>query len=336
MPVIFTAFLLAHKGNLALYKDNMFVPRLTDADIDEYMQDQSRFSLRWILIDKEKASILSGIAEILSEVGASASAGDSLEAARGLVALIFGLPAWSQRTHTLTETARAVRDTLLKASDPHKVLFIDLAALLQNAGGESYVEALRGPILEIAGAYDALLERIQASMLEALDAPPNQLDRLRARAEVLAGVTGDLRQDAFAARLAKYDQSKESIEGILSLAANKPPRDWNDRDIDLALLEVTQAALRFRQAEAFVSVKGRKPTSEAFAVVIGAGNETKTVSRSFSISDRHRGAVDSIADRLTATLLAEGHSTEILLAALAKAGMRITIEEDAEKERTHG
>lgn len=336
MPVIFTAFLLAHKGNLALYKDGMFIPRVTDADIDEYLQDASRFSMRWILIDQEKASILSGIADILAEVGASASARDPLEAARGLVALVFNLPAWSQRTHTISDIARDVRDTLLKASDPHKVLFIDLATLLENNGGRSYVEALRSPIIEIARAYDNLLARIQTSMLEALDAPADRLDRLRARAEVLTGVTGDLRQDAFATRLAKHDGSKESIEGILSLAANKPPRDWNDRDIDHALLDIAQAALRFRQAEAFASVKGRNPTSEAFAVVIGAGAQTRTVSRSFSIPDRHRDAVESMAERLATTLMAEGHSTEILLAALAKAGMRLTLDDDTKMEKSHG
>jgi hypothetical protein len=336
MPVIFTAFLLAHKGNLALYKDGMFIPRVTDADIDEYLQDSSRFSMRWILIDQEKTSILSGISDILAEVGASASTRDPLEAARGLVALVFGLPAWSQRTHTISAIARDVRDTLLKASDPHKVLFIDLAALLENNGGQSYVEALRSPITEIAQAYDNLLARIQSSMLEALDAPADRLDRLRARAEVLTGVTGDLRQDAFATRLAKHDGSKASVEGILSLAANKPPRDWNDRDIDHALLDIAQAALRFRQAEAFASVKGRNPTSEAFAVVIGAGAQTRTVSRSFSIPDRHRDAVESMAERLAATLMAEGHSTDILLAALAKAGMRLTLEDDARMEKSHG
>lgn len=336
MPVILTAFLLAHNGNLALYKEGMFIPRVSDADIDEYLQDPSRFSLRWILIDQKKESILSGISNILAEVGASASTRDPLEAARGLVALVFGLPAWSQRTQTISDIAREVRDTLLKASDPHKVLFIDLAALLENSNEQSYVEALRKPIKEIAGAYDDLLARIQSSMLEALDAPADKLDRLRARADVLVGMTGDLRQDAFAARLAKHDGSKESIEGILSLAANKPPRDWNDRDIDHALLDIAQSALRFRQAEAFVSVKGRKPNSEAFAVVIGAGAQTRTISREFSISDRHRDAVDSMAELLSKTLMAEGHSTEILLAALAKAGMRLTIEEDAKMEKSHG
>jgi hypothetical protein len=336
MPVIVMAFLLAHKGNLALYKDGMFIPRVTDADIDELLQDASRFSTRWILIDQEKASILAGISNILAEVGAAVRTYDPLEAARGLVALVFSLPAWSQRTHTISDIARAVRDTLLKASDPHKVLFIDLAALLEKNSEQSYVEALRSPIVEIAQAYDNLLARIQTSMLEALDAPVDRLDRLRARAEVLTNVTGDLRQDAFATRLVNHDGSKASIEGILSLAANKPPRDWNDRDIDHALLDIAQAALRFRQAEAFASVKGRKPTTEAFAVVIGAGAQTKTVSRSFSIPDRHREAVESMADKLATTLRAGGHSTEILLAALAKAGMRVTLEDDAKMEKSHG
>jgi hypothetical protein len=336
MPVIFTAFLMAHKSNLALYKNNIFIPRVDEADLDEYLQDPSHFSMRWIVIDEQKSSILAGIAQILSEVGASASARDPLEAARGLVALVFGLPAWSQRTHTISVEARGVRDTLLKASDPHKVLFIDLAALLENKSGQTYVEALRGPIIEIAGAYDALLNRIQLTMLEALDAPHGRWDRLQARAQAVAGVTGDLRQDAFATRLAKHDGSKESIEGILSLAANKPPRDWNDRDIDHALLEIAQAALRFRQTEAFVSVKGRHPTSEAFAVVIGAGAETRTVARSFSISDSHRQEVDLMADRLAETLKGEGYSTDVLLAALAKTGMRLTVEEEGRKEKSHG
>ena len=329
IPVILTAFIMAHKGNVAVYKDGMFIPRVTDADIDEYLQDEKRFSMRWILIDDEKTSILSGIAEILAEVGAASGARDPLEAARGLVALVFALPAWSQRTHCISAEARAVRDTLLKAHDPHKVLFIDLAAALESPNGRSYVDALRGPITEIAGAYGALLSRIETSMLEALDAPSNNLDRLRARADAVAGMTGDLRQDAFAARLAKHDGSKESIEGILSLAANKPPRDWNDRDIDSALLEIAQAALRFRQTEAFVAIRGRKPTSEAFAVVIGAGAQTRTVSRAFSISDRHRDAVETMADQLAIKLKAEGLGTDVLLAVLARAGMRLTLEDDA-------
>ncbi|MDP2759636.1 MAG: ATP-binding protein [Sideroxyarcus sp.] len=327
-PIIFTAFLLAHKANVAAYKDGMFIPHLTDADIDEYLQDPSRFSLRWVLIDEEKARILRGISGILAEVGHAAEARDPLEAARSLVALVFNLPIWTQRTHQLSETSRAIRDTLLKASDPHKVLFVDLVALLDTSEGEAYVNALRGPVAELAGAYEAMLRRVDGAMLEALDAPADQLDRLRARAEAVSGITGDLRQDSFATRLAKHDGSKESIEGILSLAANKPPRDWTDRDIDAAMLEISKVALRFRQAEAFVSVKGRKPNSEAFAVVIGAGSGAKVISRSFAITDRHRQAVESKADEIADQLRKQGLGTEVLLAILAKVGMRLTADEE--------
>ncbi len=326
-PIIFTAFLLANKAHVAVYKEGIFIPRLTDADIDEYLQDANRFSLRWVVIDEEKTRILEGIASILADVGHAAEARNPLEAARGLVALVFNLPVWTQRTHQLSERARAIRDTLLKASDPHKVLFVDLVALLDTTDGDAYVDALRSPVAELAEAYEAMLQRVNASMLDALDAPVDRLDRLRARAEAVTGITGDLRQDSFATRLAKFDGSKDSIEGILSLAANKPPRDWTDRDIDAAMLEISKVALRFRQAEAFVSVKGREPNSEAFAVVIGSGSGAKMISRSFAITDRHRQAVESQADALVDQLRKQGLGTEVLLAILAKVGMRLTADE---------
>lgn len=77
-PVAFTAFLLAHKSNVAVYKDGMFIPRLTDVDIDEYLQDPNRFSLRWVVIDEEKTRILEGIADILANVGHAVQARDPL------------------------------------------------------------------------------------------------------------------------------------------------------------------------------------------------------------------------------------------------------------------
>jgi hypothetical protein len=336
MPVYFTAFLLANKGNLALYKDGVFVPELTEADLDEYLQDANRFSLRWIVIDEQKTAILQGVAKILSELGAAPESMDPLEAARGLVAVVFALPAWSQRTMRLGAKARAVRDTLLKANDPHRVLFVDLPAALDGKVGDQFVKELRAPVAELVGAYDQLLLGIEEAMLAELDASREDLASLRARAETLEGVSGDLRQEAFCARLAKHDGGRATIEGILSLAANKPPRDWNDRDIDAASLDIAQAALRFRRDEAFAAVKGRKPKTDAFAVVFGAGPETRTLSRAFSVSDKHAPKLDKLVDRLVADLMAQGLDTELLFAALAKTGMRLSEKDIKDRSSTHG
>ncbi len=328
LPVFLTAFLLAHKANIAVYKDGMFIPRLSDADIDECLQDPKRFSLRWITIDEDKVQILEGISKLLEEVGEKAGSADPLEAARGLVALIFSLPDWGRRTQRLGETAKAIRDMLLKANDPHKVLFVDLASLLGADDGESYVAALRAPLHEIAEAYPKMLSEVEAKMLQALDASLNSLDSLRERATAVAGISGNFRLDAFSTRLASYDGSRSALEGILSLAAEKPPRDWVDRHIDAAVLELVQFARRFREAEAFVTVKDRPAHSEAIAVVIGAGAQTTTISRSFSISERHRKTVEDKAAELTSMLQEQGFETDILLAILAKAGMNLASEKE--------
>jgi hypothetical protein len=332
-PVILTAFMLAHKANIAVYKDGMFVPRLTDFDIDECLQDPNRFSLRWVAIDEDKSRILEGISKLLAEIGEGAGAADPLEAARGLVAMVFNLPEWARRTSRLGQTAKDMRDMLLKASDPHKVLFVDLASLLGAVDGKTYVKALRAPLQEIAGAYGRMLGEVEAKMLQALDASRDDLHALRERAAAVSGVSGDLRLDAFATRLANFDGSRASLEGILSLAAEKPPRDWVDRHIDAAILELAKFARRFREAEAFVAVQGRKAHSEAIAVVIGAGSDTKTISRSFSISDRHRKTVEAKANEVASMLEGQGLETEVLLAILAKAGMKLV---SIDKEAANG
>lgn len=332
-PVILTTFLLAHKANVAVYKDGMFVPRLTDFDIDECLQDPDRFSLRWVAIDEDKNRILEGISTLLAEIGENAEAADPLEAARGLVAMVFNLPEWARRTSRLGQKAKDMRDMLLKASDPHKVLFVDLASLLSAADGKAYVKALRAPLQELAGAYNKMLGEVEAKMFDALDASRDDLEALRERASSVSGVSGDLRLDAFATRLANFDGSRASLEGILSLAAEKPPRDWVDRHIDAAILELTKFARRFREAEAFVAVQGRKAHSEAIAMVIGAGSDTKTISRSFAISDRHRKTVEAKADEVASMLEGQGLGTEVLLAILAKAGMRLAF---IDKEAANG
>lgn len=322
-PVIFLAFLLANKAHIAVYKDGMFMPHLTDADIDECLQSPKRFSLRWVAIDEDKNQILGGIAKLLTEIGGNANAAAPLEAARGLVGMVYNLPAWTRKTHRLSDIAKAIRDMLIKASDPHKVLFVDLVSLLNASDGKSYIDALRGPLQELAGAYDAMLFAVQSKLLEALDADSDDLASLHERANAVAGVSGDFRQDAFATRLAGLDGNHEALEGLLSLAAEKPPRDWVDRHIDAANLELAKFARRFREAEAFVGVHGRQAHSEAIALIIGTGADTKTISRSFSIADRHRKTVDSKAEEIASMLEEQGLGTDVLLAILAKAGMRL-------------
>ena len=93
-------------------------------------------------------------------------------------------------------------------------------------------------------------------------------------------------------------------------------------------LELAKFARRFREAEAFVAVQGRRAHSEAIAVVIGAGSDTKTITRSFSIDERHRKTVESKAEEVATLLSGQGLGAEVLLAILAKAGMKLALNDE--------
>ncbi len=322
-PILFFAFLLSHKETLAIYKDGMFLADISTADIDECLQDPNRFSLQKVLINQHKADILRGIGQILAKLDGQKVSSDPLETARALVAMVLALPLWVRRTQQLSKRAMEIRDILLKANDPHKVLFVDLVTLFDAQTTESYVKALREPLTELATAYNKMIFQIANQMMAALDVTPDTYEHLKQRAATVAGITGDLRLESFLARLTNYEGKLEQIEDILSLAANKPPRDWNDRDIDCALLAIAELSMRFRQVEALAAIRGRIPTRDAISVVIGAGGKGKTVARTFDVTNRERQTVKDIAESILKNVALKNLRSEIILAALAEAGISI-------------
>jgi len=330
MPVFLLSFALAHSDRVAVYREGVFEPVLTDVDADELLQDPRRFAIRWVEEDANHNQAIDLVAETLTRCGFAPEGRSPLDVSRSLVALAFSLPAWGRRTQRISKEAKAVRDVLLRADDPHRLLFMDLPASLgTTTTGVS--EALEAPLRELLDAYPEMLRRVDRSMAESIDAAEGDDPELRYRAEAVSKATGDLRLEGFAARLKKRDGSLLSIEGILSLAANKPPRDWTDLDIDAALVAVAELALSFRRAEALVTVQGRAPGREAFSVVIGSGGSSKVVTKTFEVASRDRKAVQGAANNLIRLLETSGLTGDLLMAALACAGSALVEKEESSR-----
>ena len=146
---------------------------------------------------------------------------------------------------------------------------------------------------------------------------------MRERAENITQLTGDFRLDAFVARLSQFDGSDESFEGIASLAANKPPRDWVDPDLDHAAIELADMAQKFLRAETYARVKGRPAKRQAMAVVIGTDGLPGPLLEEFDIADSDRSAINDLIERVAATLEETDTSRRnIILAALAELSTR--------------
>lgn len=321
MPILALAYFLANRQHLAMYIEGVFCPELTDANVDEWLQDQKRIGFRYVQIGSHRKDVLEGLSEALTGRLGRAIAPDPLDSARGLVALAFELPMWARKTDTVSSTAKEVRALLLKAHDPHKVLFNDLPALFSNADGMVLVEKVVLVIEELSGAYLKMLRSVEARMIRALDHEGTH-ESLQHRGASIRGVTGDFMIDALAARLSTYDGSAEAIEGLISLAISKPTKDCNDRDIDAAILKLGAWAMEFRRAETLASLQGRPSNRHAIGVVFGDGHG-HSVANTFDVAESDAPIIADLVKRILSATQLKSLKREVILAALAEVGAHI-------------
>lgn len=335
MPILAVAFILSQKHQLAVYRDGIFRSQFDDVDVELLAKDPGLIQVRWMDLSEVSRRFLSGMAEIVRGLDNSNELVNlaPIDVGRGLVANYDLLPQWTARTRRLSSNAVNIRDLFKRAHDPNQFLFDDIPGMLGedvSLGNEEdlllVIESVRDGLGELVLAYPAMLQRLRDLMLAELQVPnvsPQALAELRARAANIRHLAGDFRLDAFAGRLAQFDGSEEAIEGIASLAANKPPRDWVDPDLDRATLELAELAQKFLRAEAYTRVKGRSGKRQAMAIVVGMDGRPTPLLEEFDILDTDRAAVDEVINKVAAVLdAADTSRRSVILAALAELSSR--------------
>jgi hypothetical protein len=99
------------------------------------------------------------------------------------------------------------------------------------------VAAVRGGLEELRARYRNMLDELRKLLLKELlvhNSSKESMELLRDRARNVQDVSGDFRLNAFIGRLAQFHGTDQDIEGLASLASNKPPRDWTDPDLNQA------------------------------------------------------------------------------------------------------
>jgi hypothetical protein len=337
-PVLAIAYVLSRADKLAIYLDEVFQPRLSSLLTDRLTQDPSCIRVRWSTVSDFHRRILCGVAEaIASHGGLSGGHGvvEPLEIARGLVGVITGLKPWTLKTGRLSPTAVQVRNLAKLANDPNKFLLDDIPAVfgdpnLNGAGRADdavpIISAVRSGLDELVGAYPEMLRELAATMLRELRIPGGtypEITELHLRAETVRGLTGNYRLDAFATRLTSYTGTEEEMEGIASLAANKPPRDWVDRDIDQARIEIAALAQEFVKAEGLAHVKGRGDRRARMSLIFGDPKRPSPVTSEFDIALHQQPEINLLVIALRAVLTKASPSRDIALAALAELGSQL-------------
>ena len=333
LPILIMSFILAHESSVAVYAEGAFQPDVNDFVADRLLQDERLISLRFVDHRAENKGLMKELVQAVGGISGKKVEVEPLAVARALVEFAFRLPSWTRRTSSLSKTAQGVRRVLLNASDPHRALFVDLPNAVEIARGDSAGAAIAAALEELAGAYRAMLDDLRDRMLKALGHEESSLGELRRRASAVLGLSGDLRLEAFVTRIAEFDGHQEDMEAISGLVLHKPARDWSDMDPSQAALELAELALRFRRAEILARVQGREPTQHAVAVVFGTGEAGRTVMKSLNMPETQRVVVEELAEKVLDMLKGSGLDGDLLLAALAEAGLRAMDEGEAETQK---
>ena len=245
----------------------------------------------------------------------------------------------------LSARAVQIRDIFKRARDPNKFLFDDIPALLDAKKSDvsnkedirKIVSIVKEGLQELVQAYPLLINRLRDMLLAELQVPNlsrQSLLELRERAENVKELAGDFRLDAFVGRIAKFEGDDPGFEGIASLAANKPPRDWVDPDMDRASIELADMAQKFLKAETFTRIKGRPEKRQAMAVLIGMEGRPAPLLEEFDVVDSDRETINDLIDRVSKALdSADTKSRSIILATLAELSARYMQTPKAEKRK---
>ena len=335
MPVLAVSFMLSLRNKISVYRENIFRAAFDDVDVDYLANNPTTIQLRWMDLTDTARALLSSMAQIVRELDPTNELEnlEPIDVGRGLVAIYDGLPNWTKRTMRLSSNALAIRSLFKKAQDPNKFLFDDIPDAFGTRmtwstehGLDRAVRGVREGLEELLLAYPAMLHRLRDAVLDELRVPnlsPQSFADLRARAKNIVQLAGDFRLDAFVSRLAQFDGENKSFEGIASLAADKPPADWTDPDIDKATLDLAEMSRQFVRAESFAHVKGRQNKRHAMAIVLSMNGPTLPLLEEFDIADSDRGEVNALIARVDTAL--QGAHTDrpnIILAAFAEISSR--------------
>jgi hypothetical protein len=329
LPVLGLAYVLSNTAAISVYREEMYQPDINDIFTDTLLQDPSLVSMRWFKNDGLQKKALVSIVDVVRSVIAPNVEAEAMAVSKCLVRFALGLPKWTQRTTQLTHASANLMRLLLTASDPNRLLFVDLPSALSCGQDEDLSTVLGQCLHELRAAYPNALAGIRKKLFDALRV--DKAVRLKDRAETVHGISGDLVLDAFALRVGSLDDGAGDLEGLISLVTNRAPREWTDRDIDIATIELARLAMRFRQVELLASVKGRKSSRESVAVAVAMPNGQSARLRAVDLSKEERKSVQLMAAELKAFLLERSKDTDLCIAAMAEAAF--TLVEAPENER---
>ncbi len=333
VPVLFCAYLLANNITIALYEEGTFVPDLSVPVLERLMRRPGNFSVSRFGLGSERSAVTERFAR-----GFKVSKG-VVPVVRSLYARIGSLPKYTLATRNLSPEAIAVRETILRAKNPGRLLFMDLPAAvscqpfqpsLNDSMDERRIEvffhSLNSVFCEFIGCYPKLLDRIRKGILDIFDVDEDKnewLTKIQERASRLHNTLSDSKLRAITVRASDTQLGeREYLESVGAGIIGQPPSRWSQVDEDNFARLVPQLASQVHAAESVRYLKSALNNDEDGYLLTINGRQGAVIRQIVRFSHKDLDKVERLAHILS-DQDSFGTNRRILLAAITEAARRL-------------
>src|SRR5262249_7081368 len=154
-----TVFAISHEQDVAFYKDGSFLREMTSESMLVLTKQPERFEIQYCKIEGVRAELFEKLLTVLELKPTGERRVELLDVVKPLCVFVAQLPTYVQNTKKLTPIALSVRDGILTARDPARLLFHDLPKACgfksfsaNSAGGkevQAFVRALKAALDEL-------------------------------------------------------------------------------------------------------------------------------------------------------------------------------------------
>ena len=273
IPLLLTVFAIAYEKDVAFYKDGTFLRELNGGAMLLLTKAPERFDIQYCKMEGVRAELFQRLLNVLDIKGSAQREFELLDVVKQLCVFVAQLPTYVLNTKKLSGKTLAVRDAILNAREPAKLLFTELpkacgfepiqAETLTSKPVSVFVKTLKAALDDLKVAFPELRERLRHEFRAAFDLPGTFQQfktALSARSEQILLTITEPKLRAFCLRLMD-DSLPETdwLESVASYLALKPPSKWHDVEEEVFSYELNQYAVRFHRVESIAFAGGKLP-----------------------------------------------------------------------------
>jgi hypothetical protein len=293
-PLLLAVFAVLHEQDVAFYEGGGFVKQVTGQEFQRLVKSPEKFSLQYCRVAGVRAAVFERLYKVLHPDRKKPEGAAILDVVRPLCVFAAQLPDFVRKTSSLSQTAIAVREHLLRAEEPATLLFRHLP---EACGGEpfegddtpnpsrvrKFVDRLHDALDELRICYPELLGRMKAEFVSAFERPggfEGVRETVASSAREMIVAVSEPQLKAFCLRLTDLALPEvEWLESLGSLLCSKPSSKWLDRDESAYREELARLVRLFRRVEstAFGGAAGGASRAMRVAITCQDGTEVEQV-----------------------------------------------------------